>query len=174
MLVWPRDTNEKHFITFTAFNETDFSSYISGVEDVPLNNIIILKVVKHLTTWEELSRYLELSDAEEEEIKSNHPNNYNEQKYRCIKCWEKKNGKTATLICLLRHIYFSLEDKRLVHKVVEDLQQLQSKQTYNVNMDSCDFKSNNKLCKLHRPCVLSKKLHRILLYIYAWTRYHVK
>ena len=132
-MVWPRDTTENILsIIFTAFNEKDFGSYIAGVEDVPLNNIIIQKVVKHLTSWETLSRYLELSDAEEEEIKSNHPHNYNEQKYQCIKCWQKKNGKAATLICLLRHLYFCLEDKCLVHKVVEDLQQLQSKQTYNI------------------------------------------
>ena len=106
-MVWPGDTTENiilDYIIFTAFNEKDFSSYTAGVEDVPLNNIIIQKVVKHLTTWEELSRYLGLSDAEEEEIKYNYPHNYSEQKYQCIKYWEKKNGKTATLLCLLQQV----------------------------------------------------------------------
>ena len=56
-----------------------------------------------------------------EEIKQNDPQDYNEQKYKSIKCWVKKNGKTATYITLLRHIYFDLNDKSLVMNIVERL-----------------------------------------------------
>ena len=102
---------------------------------MPLNNAIIQMVANHLITWEELARYLELSDAEEEEIKRNHPHDYKEQKYQCIKRWAKRNGKTATLINLLRQIYFNLEDKLLVTRIVQQLQhgsKLLGKQVYSI------------------------------------------
>ena len=123
------------FIIILAFNEKDFNDYINGVEDVPLNNAIIQIVANHLITWEELSRYLELTDAEEEEIKHNHPHDYKEQKYQCLKCWAKRNGKTATLITLLRQIYFNLEDKPLVMSIVNNLlhgSKLLGKELYNI------------------------------------------
>lgn len=109
-------------ISCVAFNEEDFNSYTVGVQDVHLDNPTLQTVVKHLITWEDLSRYLELSDADEEEIKQNHPHNYKEQKYQCIKYWIKRNGKTATLINLLRKIYFKLEDKLSVMNIVDDIQ----------------------------------------------------
>ena len=118
----------------TAFNEKEFKSYISEVEGVPLTNAIIQIVGNCLITWEELARHLELTDAEEEEIRHNHPHDYKEQKYQCIKYWAKKNGKTATLNNLLRHIYFNLQDKQLVFSIVQSLQngnKLVGKQIYN-------------------------------------------
>ena len=55
-----------------------------------------------------------------EEIKHDYPK-YMEQKYECIRIWANKNGKGGTIISLLRHIYFDLNDKSLVMKIVEDL-----------------------------------------------------
>ena len=55
-----------------------------------------------------------------EEIKHDY-HTYKEQKYQVIKCWVNKSGKAGTIINLLRHIYFDLNDKRLVMKVVEEL-----------------------------------------------------
>ena len=86
-----------------------------------MDNPIIQTVVRHLEQWEELSRHLQLSDAEVEEIKHNYLKDYKEQKFQCIKYWVKKNGKTATLINLLRQIYFNLQDKSIVMNTVEDL-----------------------------------------------------
>ena len=80
-------------------------------------------MVKQLPKWEELSRYLELTDAEVEEIKHDYSHAYKEQKFQCIKRWVQKNGKDGTLIRLLRHVYFDLEDKSLVINIVTDLQQ---------------------------------------------------
>ena len=80
-------------------------------------------MAKYLPKWEELSRYLELTDAEVEEIKHDYAHNYKEQKFKCIKRWAEKNGKAGTLISLLRHVYFDLGDKFLVMNIVEDLKQ---------------------------------------------------
>ena len=106
---------------YTAFNEKDFNSYVEGIEDCPLDNFIIQVLVKHIIKWEELSRYLELSDPEVETIKRDYSQDYDEQKFQCIKCWVKKNGKDATLITLLQHIYFNLQDKTIVMNIVDDL-----------------------------------------------------
>ena len=100
---------------------------------MPLSNANIQIVANCLITWEELARHLELTDAEEEEIRHDHVDSYKEQKYQCIKYWAKKNGKKATLDNLLRHIYFNLEDKHLVFTIVQTLQnanRLVGKQTY--------------------------------------------
>jgi len=78
-------------------------------------------VVEHLTKWEALSRYLELSDAVVEEIKYNNAHDYEEQKYQCIKQWVRQNGKVATLKKLLWIIYFNLKDKSLVMNTVQTL-----------------------------------------------------
>ena len=67
------------------------------MKDSPLDNFNIQVVANHVIEWEELSRYLELSDSEAKKIKEDHPMNYKEQKYWCIKCWAEKNGKRATL-----------------------------------------------------------------------------
>ena len=55
-----------------------------------------------------------------EEIKHDYPK-YMEQKYECIRIWANKNGKAGTIINLLWHIYFDLNDKSLVMKIEEDL-----------------------------------------------------
>lgn len=107
---------------YVAFNEKDFDSYINGLEDVaPLNSFIIQTVSKYLPKWEELARYLELSSAEMEEIKQNDLHDYKEQKCKCIIQWVEKNGRDATLITLLRHIYFDMNDKLLINNIVECL-----------------------------------------------------
>ena len=91
------------------------------MKDGPLDNFNIQIVANHVVEWEELSRYLELSDPEVEIITRNHPGNYKEQKFQCIKCWVKKNGRDATLINLLQQIYYNLKDKTMVMGIVDDL-----------------------------------------------------
>ena len=106
---------------YTAFNEKDFNNYVKGIKDGPLDNFRIQVVANHVIKWEELSRFLELSDPEVEIIKRDHSQDYNEQKFQCIKCWVKKNGKDATLKTLLQHIYFNIKDKTIVMNIVDDL-----------------------------------------------------
>ena len=91
------------------------------MKDSPLDNFNIQIVANHVIKWEELSRYLELSDSEEKKIKYDHPKDYKEQKYRCIKCWAEKNGKRATLKNLLRLIYYNLKDRYMLTDIVEDI-----------------------------------------------------
>ena len=103
-----------------AFNENDYKDYIEGVQDGPLDTRTTQIVARHLTNWEQLAHYLQLTDAEIEEIKHDYPK-YMEQKYECIRIWANKNGKAGTIINLLWHIYFDLNDKSLVMKIEEDL-----------------------------------------------------
>ena len=91
------------------------------MKDSPLDNFNIQLVANHVIKWEELSRYLELSDSEEKKIKYDHPRDYKEQKYQCIKCWAEKNGKRATLKNLLRLIYYNLKDRYMLTVIVEDI-----------------------------------------------------
>ena len=95
-------------------------SYIDGVEDDPLDPRTIQIVARHLITWEQLARYLLLTEAEIKEIQHDYPK-YMEQKYQCIAVWTSKNGKAGTILNLLQHVYFDLNDKSLVMKIVEDL-----------------------------------------------------
>ena len=44
-----------------------------------------------------------------------------EQKCECIRIWASKNGKDGTIINLLWHIYFDLNDKSVVMKIVDNL-----------------------------------------------------
>ena len=106
---------------YTAFDENDLKSYVDGVEDAPLDNFTAQIIARHLEKWVAFARYLQLTDAEIEEIKHDYPQHYMEQKYQCIMRWAKKNGKTGTIINILREIYFNLNDKSLVMKIVEDL-----------------------------------------------------
>lgn len=85
-----------------------------------MDNFSIQVVANNIDQWEELSRYLELNDPEVEIIKHGNPQNYKEQKFQCIKCWVKKNGKHATLINLLQQIYYNLKDKTMVMDIVDD------------------------------------------------------
>ena len=103
-----------------AFNEKDYNSYIEGVQDAPLDARTIEIVARHLTNWEQLAHYLQLTDAETEEIKHDYAK-YMQQKYECIRIWASKNGKDGTIINLLWHIYFDLNDKSLVMKIVDNL-----------------------------------------------------
>lgn len=130
------------FIQSTAFNEKDFNSYIEGVQDILLDthNGTIQVAACHLEQWEELSRYLELTDTEVEEIEHNYSQNYKEQKYQCIKCWVKKNRESATLKNLLRKIYFNLKDKSVVMRIVDDLQHGSKQPSYICNY-VCMYKS---------------------------------
>ena len=83
------------------------------------NKNVVRIVAKHLLEWEELARILDLSEPEIVEIRNNNPLNYAEQKYQCIMKWINKCGQDATLITLLRSIYFEVKDKRLVMKIVQ-------------------------------------------------------
>ena len=54
------------------------------------------------------------------EIQYDYPK-YMEQKCECITLWASKNGKAGTILNLLRHIYFDINNKSVVMKIVEDL-----------------------------------------------------
>ena len=98
----------------------DFKHCVDGVQDIPLDTRTIQIVAHHLTNWEQLAPYLQLTATDMEEIKRDYPT-YTEQKYQCIMIWASKNGEAATVINPLWHIYFDLNDKSLVIKIMKEL-----------------------------------------------------
>jgi len=72
---------------------------------------IIQMVADKLQEWKPLARYLQLSDATIREIQYDNEGSYKEQKYQCLKHWIKQSGKEATLINLLKIIYFQFGNK---------------------------------------------------------------
>ena len=46
--------------------------------------------------WEELAPYLNLTEAEQVEIKQDYSSSYKQQKARCLRRWKEKYGPQAT------------------------------------------------------------------------------
>ena len=95
------------------------------MKDAPLDPRTIQIVARHLTNWEQLARYLQLTGAEMEDIKCNYPT-HEEQKYQCIMHWANENGKAGAIQNTLWHIDFN---KSLVIKIEKDQKR---KGTYSV------------------------------------------
>ena len=55
----------------------------------------------HLKTWEELSPFLELSEAADEEIRRT-PGGYGEEKKALLRQWRKRHGSGATYRVLIK------------------------------------------------------------------------
>ena len=112
---------------FVGFNEEDFKSYTNTLKDECLvNNENTVRIIaKHLLEWEKLARILGLSEPKIIEIRNNNPHNYGEQKYQSIMKWINEFGQAATLITLLRKVYFELEDKSLVIMIVKGMYKIE-------------------------------------------------
>ena len=106
---------------------------MDGVQNSPLDNCSILIVARHLTNWEQLAKCLQLTDAEMGKIKHDYPK-CTDQKYQSIMLWANKNGKAGTIINLLQHIYFGLNDGSLVMRIAESLKH---KGTYKITSNNC-------------------------------------
>ena len=95
--------------------ERDFQEYTRNVRDRPLANDdpTIQMVADKLREWEQLARYLQLSDATIIEIQHDYKGSYREQKFQCLKHWVMQSGMKATLFSLLKIIFYKLADKAL-------------------------------------------------------------
>ena len=90
----------------------DFQSCTDGVQDGPLDNWTIQIVVRHLTNLKQLAKCLQLANNETGKIKHG---------YQYIMLWASKSGKAGTILNLLHNIYFGLNEKSLVMRIVENL-----------------------------------------------------
>ena len=55
----------------------------------------------HLSNWESLRPYLELSHAQKEEIRRSCPGDYGKQKQECLEVWKQTKGNEATYCALI-------------------------------------------------------------------------
>ena len=73
--------------------------------DTPVSNIHLLGIASHITEWQELAPYLDLSEVEEKDIVDMYPNRPMLQRHQALRKWKECNGKKATyrkLIDVLR------------------------------------------------------------------------
>jgi len=117
------------FYLCTEFYEDDFQSYLKGLDvDTPVSSAIRQTISTCLVYWKPLGRQLGLSDATIEMIQHNNTNDYDEQKYQCLYHWVKHRGRDATILNLLRVIYYRLNDKGSLDDIVQSLNTAKSGQ----------------------------------------------
>ena len=85
-----------------------------------MTNLPLLQdVALLLQDWKALARYLKLDEPTIKQIQEDNRDEFNEQKYQCLYKWVQLNGKDATLLALLRIMYFRFKDKLLIHQIAQ-------------------------------------------------------
>ena len=72
--------------------------------DSPVSDIHLSDIASHITNWQELAPYLDLSEVEEKDIVDSYPNRPKLQRRELLRKWKESNGNKATyrkLICIL-------------------------------------------------------------------------
>lgn len=70
----------------------------SGLLEKPIPISLLDEIAYHLKEWEELAPYIDLSDAEQNEIKGDYDKQYLLQKREALRRWRRKNmANKATL-----------------------------------------------------------------------------
>ena len=72
--------------------------------DSPIRDIHLSDIASHITNWQELAPYLDLSEVEEKDIVDSYPNRPKLQRREALRKWKESNGNKATyrkLICIL-------------------------------------------------------------------------
>ena len=69
----------------------------SGLLEKPMPISLLDEIAYHLEEWEELALYIELTEAEQEEIKNDYDKQYFLQKRQALRRWRKKGHLNATL-----------------------------------------------------------------------------
>ena len=69
----------------------------SGLLEKPMPISLLDETAYHLEEWEELAPYIELTEAEQEEIKNDYNKQYLLQKRQALRRWRKKGHLNATL-----------------------------------------------------------------------------
>ena len=72
--------------------------------DSPVSAIHLSDIASHITEWQELAPYLDLSEVEEKDIVDSYPNRPKLQRREALRKWKESNGNKATyrrLICVL-------------------------------------------------------------------------
>ena len=69
----------------------------SGLLEKPMSISLLDEIAYHLEEWEELAPYIELTEAEQEEIKNDYDKQYLLQKRQALRRWRKKGHINATL-----------------------------------------------------------------------------
>ena len=104
-------------------NEEDFQQILEKevIHDVLLmTNLPQLKdVALLLQDWQGLAYHLKLDEPTIKQIQEDNRDKINQQKYQCLYKLVQLNGKDATLLALLRIMYFRFKDKLLIHQIAQ-------------------------------------------------------
>ena len=80
----------------------------------------LTRLSRHIVDWETVAPVLSITEAEEREIKGDHPHDYQMQKYAMLRTWRSKAQDGASYRQLTR-IFRSLNQMGLVKQVHEIL-----------------------------------------------------
>ena len=84
--------------------------YLPAELDVEVSDKDLATIARdHLTDWEALRPFLELSRSKAKEILKSFSNNYGKQKLECLEEWKEMKGHEATYYALIN----AAEDARL-------------------------------------------------------------
>ena len=68
----------------------------------PITDVHIAMIAKETTRWKRLAPFLDLSEADEEEIAEDYKDDYELQKREALRLWKQKNGQRATYYQLVK------------------------------------------------------------------------
>lgn len=86
----------------------------------PITDVHIAMIAKETTRWKTLAPFLDLSEAEEEEIAEDYKGDYELQKREALRLWKQKNGRRATyyqfvkILCERGHVALAEKVKEIL------------------------------------------------------------
>ena len=89
--------------------------------DTTVSDIHLADVVPHFHEWEELAPYLDLTETDEEDIKTKYSNRPGLMRREALRIWKHKNGSKATYRKLI--VVFCSQGRADVAEKVRDLAQ---------------------------------------------------
>lgn len=88
----------------------------------------LLKISQEIAQWQDIAPYLDLTEADEEEIVGSHPRSVKAQRLAMLRKWKQKHGANATYEELVE-AFKSCGRKDLVDKISELLAEDSSNST---------------------------------------------
>ena len=133
------------------------SGSVHEISDEALNSTWsdsdLTRLSRHIVDWETVAPVLSITEAEEREIKGDHPHDYQMQKYAMLRTWKSKTQDGATYRQLTR-IFRSIRELGLVEQVHDILLHPEVSATVS-NVLACyqEF-LRRSYCKIPHPSLL--------------------
>ena len=132
-------------------------SAVHEISDEALNSTWsdsdLTRLSRHIVDWETVAPVLSITEAEEREIKGDHPHDYQMQKYAMLRTWKSKAHDGATYRQLTR-IFRSVRELELVEQVYEILLHPDVSATVSTVLAHYQEFLQRSYCKRHHPSLL--------------------